>query len=80
MSTRTVVEPKSFDVKINELEPIWDKGEGRIVKIDRLKRFNDEVIGINSFIAVYKALKSVEKDVKDLDMLEVKVDGVNFPG
>ena len=76
----TVKEQKVFDVKIHEVEQVWDKGEGRVIKINRHKRFNDESLGVNEFIAVYRALKSVEDKVKSLDMLEVKVDGCPFPG
>ena len=73
-------EQKPYEVKIHEKELVWDNGQGRVIKTLCHKRFNDESVATSPLIAVYKAIKSCEKEVKDLDMIEVKVDNCPFPG
>jgi hypothetical protein len=75
-----MIDQKKYAVDIDERKDVFCTEQNRVVRSDLTERFNGRPTASSPLVAVLMAYDSCKKDIKDIDMLEVKVDGVNFPG
>ena len=75
-----VITEKMYDVTIDETEVVYDKEQQRVVKELCGNVCNDRVSGSSPLIAVLKAYDSCREGITDLNMIDVRVDGLPFPG
>lgn len=73
-------EQKRHEVIIDERKELFDVAEQRVSKTTRENRFEGKLYGASPLTCVLMAYKKCEKNIVDMDMIEVEVDGCPFPG
>ena len=63
------MEQKTFDVRVEEKEQVWDAGQQRVIKTLTHIRYSGEVSAMNRDQAVIQAYKAAKAKIKDLDMV-----------
>lgn len=63
------MEQKTFDVRVEEDEHVWDAGEQRVIKTLRHIRYKGEVSAMTRDIAVILAHGKAKSKITDLDMV-----------
>lgn len=65
-------------VIIDERKEVFCTEEKRVVESLTEERHNGRVPGTSKLVSVIKAVEKCRKQIKDLDMIEVEVDGSPF--
>jgi hypothetical protein len=71
-------EQKRHAVIIDERKETFDVAEQRVSKIERNSVCDGKFYATSKLIAVIKAVEANRSEIKDLDMIEVEVDGSLF--
>lgn len=69
---------KKHVVSIDERTEVFDAAEKRTVSIERKDICDGKFYGTSKLVSVLKAVEANRKDITDLDMIEVEVDGAPF--
>ena len=73
-----------YTVDIDERNDVFCTEENRVTRSDIEERFHGRISASSKLIAVIKAFAKCPKTgancIKDMDMVEVKVNGSPFPG